>query len=325
MKNLTMFLAFATAAGAAQALPVLGPATVTTNLAVGFLVGPPDGNGRLASGYNPLGGQIVGGPNPRNIDGSCSESFVSCFGRAHSYVTAVPAPSADATATYSLNGTMPANVTLPLNPQVGASTTTTLQYQFSANGPSGTTAYVDLESFMSASGVYAPGLVVASLGGFRIYGSDGDVWVSTYLYGGTANPTLQRYTRDLNGNLTYTSVPSPGSGRYFENEVVPFAANTAYTIRLYATAFAGQLIVNGGNAGGGSAEGYVDPQFTIDPMTPNASAYSLAFSDGIGNPSSVPEPATVWMVAIGLGCLTWRLAAPAARRSRRPPGSPHVL
>lgn len=310
MKNLAMSLAFAAASGTAHALPpVLSPATYTTNLAVGFLVGPPDANNRLNTGFNPLGGQVVGGLIPREINGACQSSPVGCFGSASSNVTTFPGASADAAASYSVGGTIPDGVTLPQNALVGGVATTTLQYQFSVNGPSGTTAYVDLTSFMAASGANVPGVLLSSLGGFRIDGPDG-VWVSTYLYGGGANPTLQRNTRDLQGNLTFNSVPTPGLGQYFENEVIPFAANTAYTVYLYATADAQQLVVGtGNNVGSGSADGYVDPQFTIDPMTPNASAYSLAFSDGVGNAAlvtPVPEPATAWTLAMGLGWLAWR-------------------
>jgi hypothetical protein len=304
MKNLAMSLTFAAAAGAAQALPpVLGPATLTTNLAVGAL-GPVDQNGRITLTYNPSGGQIVGGPNPRDISQGCIGSFVNCFSEAMSYATAVPGPSASAMATYNVNGQMPPDVTL-LNPtQVGANVSVTLQYQFSVNGPAGSTAFVDLASFMQASGQYGPALTLASFAGFRV-DAPGAVWVSTYLYAGNSNPTLQRNIRDLQGNLTFTSVPSPGTGQYLENEVVPFAANTAYTVYLYANASATQQVVTGSNGGGGTAMAFVDPQLTIDPMTPNASNYWIEFSTGIGNAAPVPEPATAWTLAMGLGCLVW--------------------
>ena len=312
MKNLAMSLTFAAAAGSAQALPpVLGPATLTTNLAVGAL-GPVDQNGRITLIYNPSGGQIVGGPNHRDISMGCAASFVNCFSEAMSYATAVPGPSASATASYSLNGTMPPEVTL-LNPtQVGANVSVTFQYQFSVDGPAGSTAFVDLASFMQASGQFGPGLTMVSFAGFRV-DAPGGVWVSTYLYAGNSSPTLQRNTRDPLGNLTYTSVPSPGSGQYLENEVVPFAANTAYTVYLYANASAMQQVVTGGNAGGGTAMAFVDPQFTIDPMTPNASDYSIAFSTGIGNAPPVPEPATAWTLAMGLGWLAWHRRSLRAR------------
>ena len=305
MKNLAMSLTLTAAAGAAQALPpVLGPATLTTNLAVGGL-GPVDQNGRITLTSNPSGGQIVGGPNPRDISQGCIASFVNCYAEATSYATAAPGPSASATASYSLNGLMPPEVTL-LNPtQIGASASVTFQYQFSVNGPAGSTAFVDLASFMQASGQFGPGLTLASFAGFRI-DAPGGVWVSTYLYAGNSSPTLQRNTRDLQGNLTYTSVPSPGSGQYIENEVVPFAANTAYTVYLYANASATQQVVTGSNGGGGTTMAFVDPQLTIDPMTPNASDYSIALSAGIGNAAPVPEPATAWTLAMGLGGLAWR-------------------
>lgn len=312
MKNLALSFTLAAVAGTAQALPpVLGPATLTTNLAVGAL-GPVDQNGRITLINNPNGGQIVGGPNSRDISLGCAASFVNCFSEATSYATAIPGPSAGATASYSLNGTMPPDVTLLKPTQVGANANVTFQYQFSVNGPAGSTAFVDLASFMRASGQFGPGLSMVSLAGFRI-DTQGDVWVSTFLYAGNSSPTLQRNTRDLQGNLKFTSVPSPGSGQYLEKEVVPFAANTAYTIYLYANASATQQIVTGGNAGGGTAMAFVDPQLTIDPMTPNASDYSIAFSAGIGNAPPVPEPATPWTFAMGLGWLAWHRRGVRAR------------
>ena len=56
-----------------------------------------------------------------------------------------------------------------------------------------------------------------------------------------------------------------------------------------------------------------DPLISIDPTTPNAGAYSLQFSAGIGNgaPASAPEPAS-WALMIG----GFGLAGGALRRRR---------
>jgi hypothetical protein len=47
-----------------------------------------------------------------------------------------------------------------------------------------------------------------------------------------------------------------------------------------------------------------DPILSIDPLTPNAGAYSLVFSDGIGNSAAaVPEPANWALMLAGIGAL----------------------
>jgi hypothetical protein len=46
----------------------------------------------------------------------------------------------------------------------------------------------------------------------------------------------------------------------------------------------------------------VDPYFAIDPSTPDAAGYTLAFSSGIGNaPIPTPLPAAAWLLLSGLG------------------------
>ena len=48
-----------------------------------------------------------------------------------------------------------------------------------------------------------------------------------------------------------------------------------------------------------------DPRISIDPSTPNAGAYSLLFSSGVGNavgqPGAVPEPASWMLMLSGIG------------------------
>jgi hypothetical protein len=62
------------------------------------------------------------------------------------------------------------------------------------------------------------------------------------------------------------------------------------------------------NAAGGPNASYshvlADPILSIDPLTPNASAYWLVFSDGIGNSvAAVPEPANWALMLAGIGAL----------------------
>jgi hypothetical protein len=305
MKNLGIAIILAACAGTAQALPpVLGPASATTNLAAGA-VGPPDGNGRITVINSPAGGQQDSGPGARTVDQACP-GLVSCYGQAASYVAYGPAPSANATAYTNLNGTMPDWVVLYSPTQVGSASSVTMQYQFAVSGTPNTTAYVDLVSFMQIAGGGVGGaLSLSSFAGFSVDGPGGR-WVNTFISSGGSS--LQRQTRDLLGNAVFTTQPAPSSGIFVENEIVPFAANTAYTIKLYANASAFAQVVSGGNALQGSASAFVDPHFTIDPMTPDAAAYSIFLSTGIGNATPVPEPASITLLAAGLIALSgWRL------------------
>jgi len=62
------------------------------------------------------------------------------------------------------------------------------------------------------------------------------------------------------------------------------------------------------NAAGGPNPSYshvrADPVLSIDPLTSNAGAYRLVFSDGIGNSvATVPEPANWALMLVGIGAL----------------------
>ena len=54
-----------------------------------------------------------------------------------------------------------------------------------------------------------------------------------------------------------------------------------------------------------TASALADPRISIDPSTPNAGAYSLLFSSGVGNavgqPGAVPEPASWMLMLSGIG------------------------
>jgi len=219
-------------------------------------------------------------------------------------VTYGSVPSAAATASSSLNGTVPDSWTLLNNTQVGSISDVGMSYQFVVSGTPGTTAYVDLTSFMQVSGVGAAVGSALSLGGaagFRIVGPSG-TWIETAL-SGTGAGYLYRQVRDLLGNSDSTTLPAPSSGKYTEKEIVPIDANAVYTIVLYAQASALSQVVTGGNATSGNISAYVDPQLTIDPLTTNAGGYSILYSAGIGSAAPVPEPTSFAMWAAGLFAL----------------------
>jgi len=86
------------------------------------------------------------------------------------------------------------------------------------------------------------------------------------------------------------------------------SSNTLYVVGLSAAAAVpvGPPFEPIGALGIGAAGAFVDPSFGIDPATPNASAFSIVFSDGIGNAgpgpgsASMPEPATLTMLVMGI-------------------------
>lgn len=86
-------------------------------------------------------------------------------------------------------------------------------------------------------------------------------------------------------------------------------ADTIYQVELAATAGAPDPLVKYSVTGGG--KGTVDPHLAIDPATPDAGAYSLAFSAGIGNSpaTAVPEPSTWILLGVGFaGAGLWRFS-----------------
>jgi hypothetical protein len=68
-------------------------------------------------------------------------------------------------------------------------------------------------------------------------------------------------------------------------------ANELYRVAM-SVSVAGS--VEGDPVGAVSAAASADPQILINPDTPNASQYTLAFSPGVGDGAinSVPEPST---------------------------------
>ena len=63
-----------------------------------------------------------------------------------------------------------------------------------------------------------------------------------------------------------------------------------------------------------SASAFADPRISISPANPNASNYTLIFSDGVGNAvSAVPEPDAWILMLAGCAAVGWR----ARRRARQ--------
>lgn len=95
------------------------------------------------------------------------------------------------------------------------------------------------------------------------------------------------------------------------------AGSTLDSVTLYAEA---QARVN--SFGNEVATATADPYIYINPAFPNAHLYSVVVSPGVGNAPlpPVPEPATIGLMAAGLGWLWWCRNRP--RRVRRDAGRP---
>ena len=50
---------------------------------------------------------------------------------------------------------------------------------------------------------------------------------------------------------------------------------------------------------------YIDPYFSIDPSNPDASAYSMMVSPGVGNSPAAPEASTWVMIILGFAGVAW--------------------
>lgn len=318
--SITMAITLAASAGTAQALPppLPGTASVTSNVAAGAVARPEEGSNRMLYINAPGGGQHDGGPGSRNIRIDCDGAFLGCGGSASSDSGFLPAPYVEATAGSRVSGVVPDAVVVDPTKGVGGFASTQAEYQFAVLGPAGTTAFVNLVSFMSVAfpGTNSLNFSAGVGAGFSIFGQ-GESWVETNLtMGSNIVGRLYRQTRDLQGNSVVTNQLPPGNGQFAESDIVPFAANTLYTVRVFANAQAITRVVNGPNNDGGSADAFADPTFSIDPMTPNAAAYSIVFSPGVGNTAPVPEPQTWALFACGLLAVGWLRIV--CDRSKRP-------
>jgi hypothetical protein len=108
----------------------------------------------------------------------------------------------------------------------------------------------------------------------------------------------QTHVEEVCANPTDTCESTP----VFES--LSFLAVSGYTLNsvtLYA-----QATATATHFSDESARAYADPYIYIDPRFPNASAYGITVSPGVGNApvaSPVPEPETYWLVGSALGAL----------------------
>ncbi len=162
-------------------------------------------------------------------------------------------------------------------------------YYFAVSGTSGTTVTVLVDGYLATAAS------AANLGfGFQE---------------AQADATLDVQSRLGHFIATSESVASPGqtkSNSWSGTLRVPVLVDDINSVTLDASLYL--LSVSGGSA-------YADPHIYIDPATPNASAFSLLMSPGVGNAlasTAAPEPST-W--SLTLSCVAAGLVA--GRRMRR--------
>lgn len=196
-----------------------------------------------------------------------------------------------------------------------ASGYTRAQYQFRWDGPSGL-VNLDFLGLIKAEGSGAgpsSGGVAAShialidpSGVTRVYDE-----VARFADG----EHLNRSWIDATGVEHVSQDANYGFTSFQENGVYAIQANTIYTVDMAVSAGATTSAGYDVFAAAASGHAFADPYLSIDPSTPNAGAYTLSISPGIGNSlpvaAPVPEPETYAIIMAGLGVIGF-----TARRRR---------
>lgn len=143
--------------------------------------------------------------------------------------------------------------------------------------------------------------------------------VTTLLHWATqGSPNAYAFTRvivttgrgEVTANIcTLNCGPGSGVTDFFGDLHVDATSGAINTVAMDVSTFAAF------SQNANTASAYADPMISIDPRTPNAGAYTLLFSDGVGNAigavPGVPEPAVWALMLAGCGVLGLR-----ARRVR---------
>ena len=183
------------------------------------------------------------------------------------------------------------------NASTGGATavTASILYAFAVNGPSGPVA-VDFSAQMGAdtTGAISSRSLQDSLNSINIFSVPGADTVFSL-----TDPITGPQEQSINKQLSLT-------------------VGQDYLVTLEAAA----ILENCCSTFPASASAFIDPMITIDPSTPDASAYSIAFSPNLTSTGAIPEPCT-WVLLLagfgGLGLMRRRsfskrvVTAPAAR------------
>jgi len=164
------------------------------------------------------------------------------------------------------------------------------------------------------SGPNVSGATPSSLASLTVAG-DQEVPIYDYVtvgpYGGTTQNVYGGPTSPVGNSSSWMTGLSAS---LTDTRVWMAQTNTVYTVTLevstvdYLDGFYG--------AGTISGAAMVDPTFQLATGVSNPSEYSIVLSDGVGNTSPVPLPATAWLLLSGIGGI-----GAIARRRQSPVGT----
>jgi PEP-CTERM motif len=190
------------------------------------------------------------------------------------------ASHAGATATISDDPSVDIQVDLDPGNDSLAEALVTTTYQFHVNGKTGNPVSVVFIGAISITDVNASGRVTAGSVGYTIVGPGVNGGQSEFINSNAhTQHLLDKYI--VLGGSTYTVTLSANADL---NEGSPNCC-----------------IATPGHTA--SVTGNLDPTVTIDPSSPDASAFSLQFSPGFGPATAVPEPSTWAMMLVGFTSL----------------------
>jgi hypothetical protein len=199
----------------------------------------------------------------------------------------------EATATVTHDPTLTAEVYLNPKDSLGVDASATLTYQVRVNGPAGMPVTLTVHGSFEGSD-NTSGSAIVGQDSYTLSGPDGT---------------------NVSGTELINSSTAPMTPFGKEISVV---SGTVYTLTLYTEAYIELYLGDCCNNGPtGKVTGGVDPTLSIDPSTPDASAFTLQFSPGFGGSvgSAVPESSTWAMMGLGFVGLGL-LGANGARKAR---------
>jgi hypothetical protein len=190
-----------------------------------------------------------------------------------------------------------ANIVFDYTPYTDVNASAQVFYYFEITNSSGSTAQTpvtaDVAAYLSASSF-----------GDGVGGSVFQIQQVSYISGSTVCSTgapcaVQSWLTCAAQDPFRCAATTPVT--LYVNTTESLFSNTQYVVELSAVAGVNYSVASPS----GTAGGFVDPGFGIDPATLNASDYSFVFSDGIGNqgPGPVPLPASITLLGLGLAGL----------------------
>ena len=180
---------------------------------------------------------------------------------------------------------------------------TRLQYQFEWLGSPGL-VNLDFQGMIKAEGSGSGGGATAHI---ALIDLNGDTRVYDQIGSFADGEHFDRSWIDAAGVNHVSHDANYGFTSFHENGVYAILANTTYIVDVSVSANASTSAGYEVFSDGASGNAFADPYLSIDPSTPNAGAYTLLISPGIGNSlavaAPVPEPEIYAMILAGLGVI----------------------